>query len=319
MTSDDQDTGLTGLVPVPAVDALTDGRRAQLKGHLMREISPDPRPSARIRWRLAFGGVVVAAAVAAAVAVHPWRTGASISTTEAAPGVVAMLDRAARTAGAGSAASVAPGQFIYLKTHFRDASFQNGGYQLPGPIDREVWLAADGSKPGLLRQSDRPDVTLDPNPHPAMGNPTYEWLTTLPTDPDALLRRIYHDTKDAGNGPDAEAFVTIGDLMRESLCPPALAAALFRAAERIPGVRVVNGTTDDAGRPMLAVGRTEEKTGYRIQWLFDPSTYQFIGEKTVATRDLKGDGVKAGDVIAVSIVLTRGVSDTAGEVPGDTA
>lgn len=73
-----------------------------------------------------------------------------------------------------------------------------------------------------------------------LSDPSYRFLQTLPTDPRALLDMIYAGTKGAGQSPDQEAFPTIGDLLRESIPPPAVSAALYRAAALIPGVTLVD-------------------------------------------------------------------------------
>jgi hypothetical protein len=116
-------------------------------------------------------------------------------------------------------------------------------------------------------------------------------------------------------GPAAEAFTTIGDLMRGQVVPPQVSAALFRAAALIPGVTVVPDAMDAAGRPGVAVafdshsrlanGRSED---VRQEWVFNKSTLQFMGEGTVA------DGI----VTSASAVLDRGFVDRLGEVPPGT-
>ncbi|MFJ7274342.1 hypothetical protein [Kitasatospora sp. NPDC098663] len=49
-------------------------------------------------------------------------------------------------------------------------------------------------------------------------------------------------------GPDQQAFVTIADLIREQAVPGELAAALYQAAARTPGVVLLDSATDAAGR-----------------------------------------------------------------------
>ena len=69
--------------------------------------------------------------------------------------------------------------------------------------------------------------------HPAVPpSPTYRFLSTSPTRPETLLKRIHDDTRGMGDNPDQEAFATIGDLLREQLAPPTVTAALHRAAAR---------------------------------------------------------------------------------------
>ena len=88
-----------------------------------------------------------------------------------------------------------------------------------------------------------------------LNDPTYRLLQTLPTNPHALLAMIYRIERGHGPGPDQEAFVTIGDLLRNTIAPPKVTAALYRAAALIPGVTFVPNATDAIGRPGVAVAR----------------------------------------------------------------
>ena len=92
-----------------------------------------------------------------------------------------------------------------------------------------------------------------------MNEPSYRLLQSLPTDPHALLNLIYKATKGAGQSPDQEAFTTIGDLLRESIAPPDVSAALFRAAALIPGVSVIHhGADATAGGAWPSPSRSTE-------------------------------------------------------------
>ena len=82
-----------------------------------------------------------------------------------------------------------------------------------------------------------------------LNDPTYRLLQTLPTNPHVLLAMIYRIERGHGPGPDQEAFVTIGDLLRNTIAPPKVTAALYRAAALIPGVTFVPNATDAIGRP----------------------------------------------------------------------
>jgi hypothetical protein len=137
-----------------------------------------------------------------------------------------------------------------------------------------------------------------------LNAPTFRYLTTLPTDPDLLLLKIYRETWGHGTNPQQEAFTTIGDLIRESVVPPDLAVALYRAAARIPGVTVVDDSVDALGRHGVAVARAEN--GGREEWIFDRDTLQFRGE-----RDVLADGTVGGS----TAIVARAVVDHAGDVP----
>jgi hypothetical protein len=133
-----------------------------------------------------------------------------------------------------------------------------------------------------------------------LSDPTYRLLQSLPTDPQALLDLIYK-TK---HGTDQEGvFTTIGDMLRESIAPPAVSAALYRAAALIPGVTVVPSVTDAMGRSGVAVSFTY--FGRQDEWIFDPHTFQFLGERSLLH----------GTVVGKSAIVTRAIVDHAGELP----
>jgi hypothetical protein len=138
-----------------------------------------------------------------------------------------------------------------------------------------------------------------------VNDPTYRLLQGLPTDPRALLDLIYAQTKGEGPSPDAEAFTTIGDLMRETIVPPRTAAALYRAAALIPGVTVVGHATDAAGRAGVAVAWTVGQD--RDEWIFNPGTGQFLGELDYNTV--------TGAVTGESSVMQRAFTARAGQLP----
>ena len=116
-----------------------------------------------------------------------------------------------------------------------------------------------------------------------LNDPTYRLLQTLPTNPHALLAMIYRIERGHGPGPAQEAFVTIGDLLRNTIAPPKVAAALYRAAALIPGVTLVPDATDAIGRHGVAVARIGPGVdgGVREELIFSRATLQLIGERTV--------------------------------------
>ncbi|MER5225879.1 CU044_5270 family protein [Streptomyces flaveus] len=116
---------------------------------------------------------------------------------------------------------------------------------------------------------------------------------------------------DLTTGPDQEAFVTVGDLLRASVAPPDVSAALFRAAARIPGVIVVSDVVDAAGRHGVAVAR--EHDGERFEWIFDMETKELLGERTVL---VKGNAWgKAGTPVTSTAVTRSGIVDKTGQTP----
>ena len=80
------------------------------------------------------------------------------------------------------------------------------------------------------------------------------------------------------------------------LVPPKLAAALFRVAATIPGAWGVPHATDAAGRTGIAVARYQRNFKADVELIFDPRSYQLLGERQVLARPVKGQG-PAGTVV----------------------
>jgi len=335
---------LARLLPTSTARDLPAGRKQILKEHLMSEIrlahetgpaaSPPRRPR---RWHarhpmLAMatgaGAVAVTAALVVSV-VGPGATGPgakiAASPGPSAAGVgspsvgavgpaVVLLDKIADAAERQPAQQVANGEFMYIRSE--DAypvDTITDGHEtsvMQKPYERQVWLpVASSCVAGLLIEQGSSTPLGDPYPGCGPGNlagPTYRLLQSLPTNPRALLNLIYAQTKGEGPSPNAEAFTTIGDLIRESIVPPQTAAALYRAAALIPGVTFINNVPDAVGRPGVAVAwRTG---GHDVDaWIFDPSTLQYMGERDYNTA--------TGTVNGESAVLQRAFVAKPGELP----
>ncbi|MFE7582923.1 CU044_5270 family protein [Streptomyces gardneri] len=330
------------LLPVPAERDRPARHHQALKDQLLREFRQDAAPAAGPRSgvrRLAYVAVPLTAGALAVTlatngqvestpgaernaAVAPAQGGKAPAATPA----TVLLDRIATVAAAKPARTVRDDQYIHVLSTVAWSSQSDADpvLRLDTPHSREVWLSVDGSKPGLLRERgeetplagalDKDGRPVDPvgNPHPTLNSPTYRYLESLPTDPDALLRKIYDETKGQGPGPDQEAFVTIGDLLREQLAPPKVSAALYKAAARIPGVTVVDDAVDAAGRHGVAVARVH--AGERTEWIFDRKSLEFLGERGVMVEDTNWG--RSGQVTATTAILSRGVTDRTGEAPG---
>ena len=248
----------------------------------------------------------------------------------------AVLTQIAYVAASQQAPVPREDQFVYVKSAVawtqESAAGKNAGRRVLDSLhEREIWLAQekaakrvdpsrirpkvwrpDSKGPiysfGILRERGETMPLYGPMPN---EGPTYRQLAALPTDPDALLRKIYSSTEGRGDGPDAEAFNYIGDLLRESIAPPEVTAALYRAAAKIPGVIIVPDAVDAAGRHGFGVAHVSQ--GERYEWIFDSHTMQYLGEREYLVADTPGG--KAGMLTGTTAVLTRGVADKAGEIP----
>ncbi|MFI5740149.1 CU044_5270 family protein [Streptomyces anulatus] len=297
-----------------------------------------PRPARRSGRRPVLVGAA-AALVLAAAGVAGLAGGSGRAVAPPAGAVPAPVVQVVRGSTAGLAGAVAdisgaaaraelpepgPGQFLYVRSEvswlvsWEGTDGKNRSY-VDAIHPREVWMSPDGDKGWLMEPYkeavDRDGITLDDpeGGERTLNSPSYDYLRTLPTDPNLLLKKIYDETGGMGNGPDQQAFSTIGDLLREQVVPPKLAAGLYRAAARIPGVVLVDDSVDAAGRHGVAIARTDEADGGRTEWIFDRETYTYLGERTVQTRDV--EGIEAGTVRGHTAVTDRAVVDAVKQRP----
>lgn len=308
----DEREELARLLPPPGDPALPPGRHHALKEHLMREIdrgtipaASAARPRARRRLMLVAVPALAAAAAAAGVTAGGAFDGgppvAAATATASAAGrqeAVELLDRIATAASARTPAAVRDDQYVYLRTQ--------GTREVAGEgtdrIRREDWHAVDGERDGLARldvlsgpskggpaDASGRDMRLEADPN----RTTYRELQKLPTDPGALLEKLYADTEGQGSDRHGPVFEAIGAMLPESTLLPEVNAALYRAAAGIPGVTVDRDAEDAAGRP--GVGLTFEAAGEdRTTWVFDRSTLAYLGSDetavlAVAVVDEPGD------------------------------
>ena len=309
---------LTGsrLVPAPG------GSTASGRG---RGVSPDNPPRRPRR-------AIVAAAAAAGLAIVAIAIGVTSSGGPARPaydpGAVRLLAKVADAAARQPAPHVRDGQYMYIETRAAVPSLALKPLGLANPkpfprhihlklITERVWVPV-GSLCGPVYKGSAPAngktavQTYSGEKCGGIGSlndPTYRLLQTLPTSPHALLAMIYRVERGHGPGPDQEAFVTIGDLLRNTIAPPKVAAALYRAAALIPGVTLIPHATDAIGRPGVAVGRIGPGIdgGVREELIFSRATWQLIGERTVIAR--------TGTTTSATAIIDRAFVDHRGRIP----
>jgi hypothetical protein len=203
------------------------------------------------------------------------------------------------------------------------------------PHIREIWVGPDGSgrllvktgEPRFLGPNDK--ATWEAAGKPQLDNPgtsdesfgpgglSYTDFSKYSTDPDVLYDQIRQEAKGHGPSSDAEMLVLVGDLLRGTVAPPGLRAALFRVAARIPGVELVGEATDSAGRKGTAVARTSDDAGFlnRIELVFDPDTSELLAEREVLLERVDWIDAEPGTVIGYSVYLNSGVVDSTSERP----
>jgi hypothetical protein len=320
---------LARLLPDPADSELPASRQHALKEHLMSEVRlalgpPARTPPAHRRRKLAVVAAAAAAGAAACAVVLALLPG---NTPGASPAAVRLLARIATAAAAQPSPPVRDGQFWYIQSwvSYQDCIEPANKCTMEKPYERQIWQSVSNlCVTGLLREYGS-DTTLEDGPSnsstavppgheqpgpgcPDTGGanyPTYRFLQSLPTDPHVLLGLIERDME--GQLPRSEeAFTTIGDMLRESIVPPQVSAALYRAAALIPGVTVVADATDAIGRSGVAVAFTFR--GTRSEWIFNRQTLLYLGERDIDVANGSTNGEAA--------VLQRAFVDHPGQLPG---
>ncbi|WP_037771030.1 CU044_5270 family protein [Streptomyces sclerotialus] len=330
----DEADELARLLPAPAEWDLPAERHLHHKETLMRQIDRDQAGAMAARRRLLRPAVlapVTALALAGALTVGLAVAGDDGTGPKAVPQArssasgqqaTALLGRISEVALATDVTPVRDDQFVYVKSKGRDADVTSGK-AVTGPLkDREVWSSqrpGPVKKLGLVREDGETlpinaELGDENGTEPGWHRPTYRWLASLPTDPEALLKYVYaHTDKTAGQEHDQAAFEQIGYLISERVMPPELAAALYRAAARIPGVTEAPKAHDAIGRHGVGIARTDTRYGERSEWVFDADDLSFLGSRTYLIKDTSLGA--AGTLLSSNAVLAGAVVDKAGERP----
>ena len=330
---------------LPAERDLPAARKQILKEHLMTELrqadgrSDPTKPRTRRPRRrtvLVAGAVLTAAAVAIATATAVGTHAsppAPKAAQPAAPATAAqLLARIATAAARQPAPVVRDSDFTYIRSMvaYEVDSISNGHEttSMAKLHERQIWLpVANVCATGLLIEqgehtpiSPFPVVNGKVDRHPPEGTPmpnftcpskghlgdtTYRLLQSIPTQPDALLAYLTAGQKWTNDDPPTE----IGDMIRETIMPPALAAALYRLAATLPGATLVPHATNVAGRAGIGIMWTSKtaKQVYKNEWIFDKTTLRFIGEKTYDP----GTGRLTGE----SAIIQQAFTARAGQLP----
>ncbi|MFF4030855.1 CU044_5270 family protein [Streptomyces sviceus] len=332
------------LLTTPAEWDLPPERHRHFKDVLMQQIDHDaahgtdhgtaatPRRSRFLRPAvlvpLASAALAGALLVTLSVDGRAPATGTTPSATAA--GASVTLNRIATAAMASDAIRVRDDQFVYVRTLERSNTGSFSGpvrlgalhteerwtSQDPRPLRVTGWLRSSG-KDAIMPGELGPIENTEPVPEGVL-HPTYRWLASLPTDPDALLARLYKEARPVeGESRDQAVFSLIGDLIGGAVMPPANAAAFYRAAARLPGVREIPDAVDATGRHGIAI--TLDDTGFatRDEWIFDKRTLALLGSRFYITDPDRGITTEA--LAGTSAVMETAVVDKQGEVPARAA
>jgi hypothetical protein len=198
------------------------------------------------RSRRPLAAALVAAAAAVALIVGPTISVGGNQPRGSAEAAVVLM-------AAADAAGEQPGSWRDARYWRSVSSYRRGAEPL---VRREIWIGH--RETGVLRDGgvDSGVIPLEVGRF-ATGGTSVDWdgLFALPTEVEALERRLRAGINGAGPDDDSELFVIVGDLLRESPAPPALRRALWQVAARVPGVELVGAATDMSGRTGTAVRR----------------------------------------------------------------
>ncbi|WP_328748887.1 CU044_5270 family protein [Streptomyces sp. NBC_00285] len=335
------------LLSTPAEWDLPAERHRHFKDVLMHRIDQDQTPAGRtgsptpgrasgrasVRRRLArpavlvpLASVALAGALLVTLSVDGRGGSTAASPSAGVTGASGTLNRIATAAMASDATPVRDDQFVYVRTLDRENTGTFTGpirlgalhteerwtAQDPGPLRITGWLKATG-KDAIMPGQVIPVESPDPRPV-GVDRPTYRWLASLPTDPDALLARLGKEARPVeGESRDQAVFSLIGDLISGTIMPPANAAAFYEAAAKLPGVREIPDAVDAAGRHGIAI--TLDDTGFatRDEWIFDKKTLVLLGARFYVTDPDRG--ITTETLAGTSAVMERAVVDKKAEVP----
>ncbi|MGW7519624.1 CU044_5270 family protein [Streptomyces sp. NPDC054796] len=349
--TDDVAGEVARLLPPPPVGDLPPGRHLHHKERLMHEIDHDRAPDrdraatkpgatpAGHRARLLrpallmpVTALALAGALTAGLALSGDGSGSgsgngggardTASATEGSGQAGALLGRISKAAMSTGTETVREDQFVYTRSMVRDSDATSGKAVTSPLRERETWLSQRPGpvmKLGYVREDGdtlpiNAELGDEEGTEPGFFRPTYHWIASLPTDTDALLKYLYaHIPKLETRGDDQAVFAMIGTLISEQVMPPENAAALYKAAARIPGVTKAPDARDVTGREGLGIALEDAERGERAEWVFDAEDLSYLGSRNYLTKDTP-DG-KKGTLLYGESIRDQGVVDSVGARP----
>lgn len=315
------------LLPAPERHPLPHARHLHHKEQLMRHIDAEnaettPATPARRLWRPAVLAPVAALAAAGILAASTLlASGDDTPAPHRARPAVVLLTQISDAAGRSAELTVRDDQFAYTREKSQGAELASGKAVMEPLKESRTWLAQEPGPLKKLGVVERDGETLPINAElgdtkgtpEGFGRPTYHWLSTLPTDPDELLTYLYAKTPTSkGQERDQEVFDRIGSMLG-GLMPPKTAAALYRAAAKIPGVTRAPDAHDAIGRTGVGIARDDTEFHTRTEWVFDRQDLTFLGARSYLVED-STYGEK-GTLMSATAILDHAVVDKAGQEP----
>ncbi|WP_326770710.1 CU044_5270 family protein (plasmid) [Streptomyces sp. NBC_01591] len=153
-----------------------------------------------------------------------------------------------------------------------------------------------------------------------MGDLPLRLLATLPTDEQALRKRLFALVDKDYNAPEEILDRTVVDtavrIATTLPSTPALRAAAYRLLAAEPGVRSLGDVKDHTGRTGYAVALPSPHGPAELRLIFDKSTGMPLGTETVATRS--GDGVSKGELQGYTTITSMKWTEDAPPFDTDT-
>ena len=197
-----------------------------------------------------------------------------------------------------------PGQYYYVRFAWYDFSDQSAGTRVG-----EIWYGPNDSGRRLV---DSPLVTEAVDDRFGPGEFPAEFLPDLSTDPSVVLTQLIERGSPGGRSPNpiptsspgrtqetTSLLRTLEDLMTlgsDAFLTPDQTAAIFQAAQTIGDVTVTTDVSDPLGRAAVRLSFVidyDQGAGSTVEWYFDPTTGQFLGEVWVD----KGSGATSATII----------------------
>jgi hypothetical protein len=148
-----------------------------------------------------------------------------------------------------------------------------------GPNDRAAWQAA--GSPSLQTTVEK----TEERPIEAGTDEAQVELANLAADPDALLSELSRraDQVDNATPRQVRVLLLMAELLQDPAATPDLRAALYRAAEQIPGIQYFGETEDSLGRPGVAIGMESDYSGglTRYELICDPETSEVLATASI--------------------------------------
>jgi hypothetical protein len=164
----------------------------------------------------------------------------------------------------------------------------NSSPRFVGPGDRAAWEAA--GSPNFLADEGGEAVERTLPPESEAGDEG-TGVSGLPTDPDALYGELSQRAKETDNSapPQVRTLLLIGENLQNPAASPELRAALYRTAEKIPGIQYFGATEDEAGRSGVAIGMESSYSGgpTRYELIWDPDTSEVLATTAIVLEPVE--------------------------------